>query len=79
MDDRLDEILRRLEALEQRVNELSRGENAASCPFRSEEKRIVDLIVRLTADRVEQGRDERSRDHDHHDRDRDRRGPRRER
>jgi hypothetical protein len=59
MDDRIEEILRRLEALERRVDALSsepdrasRAENESPCPLRSEERRIVDLIVELTAERV---------------------------
>lgn len=56
MDDRLEEILRRLEALERKVEAASgRKDDAVDCPFRSDERRIVDLIVRLVAERTERG------------------------
>ena len=52
----MEEILRRLEVLERRVEELAqkRSSGEHDCPFRSEERRIVDLVVRLTAERVEE-------------------------
>lgn len=52
----MEEIRRRLAALEKRVDELSseRGCPDGECSFRAEERRIVDLIVRLTAERVEE-------------------------
>ena len=60
MDDGMEEILRRLEVLERRVHELESHQQRESkqeaheCPFRSDERRIVDLVVRLTAERVEE-------------------------
>lgn len=59
MDDGMEEILRRLEVLERRVEELAQKSSSDEreehgCPFRSEERRIVDLVVRLTAERVEE-------------------------
>lgn len=61
MEDRIEEILRRLEALERRVDEMSRGRGAerehhdvGECPFRSDERRIVDLIVDLMAARLDE-------------------------
>lgn len=61
MDERMDEILRRLEALERRIDTLSSGEREDTsschehgCPFRGDERRIVDLIVQLTAERIAQ-------------------------
>jgi hypothetical protein len=59
MDDGMEEILRRLEVLERRVEELAQKHPSSEreeheCPFRSEERRIVDLVVRLTAERVEE-------------------------
>jgi hypothetical protein len=52
MDDpRLDEILRRLDALERKIDAM--GSNG--CTFRDDERRIVDLIVRLVAERTDRG------------------------
>jgi len=70
MDERMDEILARLAALERRVAELG-GEPPEhpetpepsaperTCFFQQEEQRIVDLIVGLTAERVIAAMDER--------------------
>ena len=85
MDDRLEEILARLDALERR---LDKHESAgARCSFCEEEKRIVDTIVRRTTENIERlidermegredgpqhRRDERRDDRDH---ERDRRPP----
>lgn len=53
MDERIEEILRRLEALERRVEQLAHGGCTASgCAWRGDERRLVDLIVALTAERV---------------------------
>lgn len=69
MDDGMEEVLRRLEALERRVSELSAGaHDERDCPFRSEERRIVDLVARLTAERVEEALARFEREGDHHDR-----------
>jgi len=57
-DDRLTEILARLDALEERMDALER-DGAAPCGFLQEEKRIVDTLVRLTAERIERAMDER--------------------
>lgn len=64
MDDTLREIVARLEALERRLDRLApeaaprdpadRVDPAeGECFFRREERRIVDLIVQLTVDRLE--------------------------
>ncbi len=66
MDDRLDEVLQRLQAIEHRLAALeSRGPSAPPpppprtapsnrpCAFAGDERRIVDLLVSLTADHVE--------------------------
>lgn len=62
MDEPNDEILARLEALERRVAQLEGGEAPAGCSFVQEERRVVDLIVRLTAERVVEALDARARE-----------------
>lgn len=59
MEDRLEEILKRLEALERRVEKLSAmpAHEDAGCPLRTDERRIVDTIVRLVAERMERSGD----------------------
>lgn len=57
-DDRFEEILARLDALEQRMDALE-AEAPQPCSFLQEEKRIVDTIVHLTAERLERAMDER--------------------
>ncbi|MCB9593128.1 MAG: hypothetical protein H6719_10380 [Sandaracinaceae bacterium] len=54
MDDRIDEILARLEALERRLDRLEDNDEPAGprCSFCEEEKRIVDTIVRLTTESI---------------------------
>ena len=62
MDEKIDAILERLAALERRLDRLERerGEHdGAACPFRTEERRIVDLVVDLTASRVVEAIDAR--------------------
>ncbi|HJL14179.1 MAG TPA: hypothetical protein RMH99_00915, partial [Sandaracinaceae bacterium LLY-WYZ-13_1] len=80
MDERLDEILERLTALENRVEEIAgrRGgepdaapdgepspEPAFACPFREEEQRIVDLVVRLVTEHVGREMDARIAELEH--------------
>lgn len=50
MDDRLQEILDRLNALERRIDSLERA--GPSCSFHEEERRVVDTIVRLTTESI---------------------------
>ncbi|MGE0789832.1 MAG: hypothetical protein AB7S26_29435 [Sandaracinaceae bacterium] len=55
MEDRSDEILRRLAALERAVGIPpgdERSDEPATCAFHLDERRIVDLIVRLTTESV---------------------------
>lgn len=54
MDDRIDEILARLDALERRLDRLEgeAGGDAPRCSFLEEERRIVDTIVRLTTESI---------------------------
>lgn len=65
MDERLEEILERLEALERRVADATPEASAPSagspCAFCTDERRIVDLIVRLTTENVVRALDERMR------------------
>ena len=67
MDDRLEEILTRLDALERRLDALEARPperpgpepRGARCGFVAEERRIVDTIVRLTTESVLRAVDER--------------------
>lgn len=72
MEDRIEEILARLEALERRLGPpppeprseggpRSEERGGVRCSFCEEERRIVDLIVRLTTDNVARVLDERLR------------------
>lgn len=64
MDDRIEEILGRLEALERRLDALeAKGGEAPRCSFLEEERRIVDTIVRLTSETILREVDARMEDH----------------
>ena len=75
MDDRTQELLDRIEALERRIETLEGA--GPRCSFHEEEKRVVDTIVRLTTEGVVAAMDERmqrrseehrrgdGREHDH--------------
>lgn len=61
MSDRIDEVLRRLEAIEQRLCALEgRGPTPPpppaphGCRLATDERRIVDLLVDLTSERIEE-------------------------
>ncbi len=62
MDERIDDILARLAALEARLDRLE-GAGAPRCTFLEEEKRIVDTIVRLTSETVVRELDARMEAH----------------
>ena len=76
MEERLNEILERLAALEERMDRLERERDGAAtaCGFLAEERRIVDLIVGLTTESVVGAMEARMEHpakaprHDHHPR-----------
>ncbi len=57
MDERTEEILARLDAIEHRLDALERA--GPRCSFCEEERRIVDTIVRLTTESVVGAMEER--------------------
>jgi hypothetical protein len=63
MNDRLNEALERLEAIERRLDALERDRDPKApveCGFLREEQRIVDLIVRLVTEAVDRGLEDRT-------------------